>query len=69
VLVVIILKQFNLPLLTTSFAALSVFTLWEIVEPPFWRKILGRKFKESSINQIRDIFYGFLGFFVYSWIF
>ncbi len=69
VVVGLILKKIGLLFITSVFASLSVFMLWEIIEPGVFKKVIKKEFRENRTNQIMDIFYGFVGFLVYWHIF
>jgi len=69
ILIGLILNNIKLPLITSIFAALSVLTFWEIIEPEIFSHILNKEFRENPLNQISDIIYGFIGFLAYWWVF
>ena len=65
----IILVRIGWHLLTASFAALFVFSFWEILESRIFEHIIKKKFTENLRNQLMDLFYGFIGFLVYWYVF
>lgn len=61
-----LVKQIGFGFITSLFLTLSVISLWEIVEPTvIFKYVIKKSFKEKLTNQIMDIIYGILGFFVY----
>ncbi len=65
IIIAFLLKLTGLSLITSIFASLALFSIWEITEPKIFKYVLKIKFTEDSTNQIMDIIYGFLGFLVY----
>jgi len=65
IIIAFLLKLIGLSLITSIFASLALFSIWEITEPKFFKYVIKQEFREDIKNQIMDIVYGFLGFLVY----
>ena len=65
IIIAFLLKLIGLSLITSIFASLALFSIWEIIEPKVFKHIIKQEFREDIKNQIMDIIYGFLGFLVY----
>ncbi len=60
----LILVYLNINFFISTAIAISLFVLWEIIEPPLMEHILNLKFLENLSNQIFDVMINTIGFFL-----